>query len=140
MEKAQHFALLCPSKQKELDLAKVILIADDEPDLVKVTAFRLRKEGYEIVVVVNGQEVLDFLNKKAPDLILLDVLLPLVNGYEVCQRIKSDARLRHIPVIIITACNIRDVLNKVEEIGADDCLYKPFESEELLKKIRRLIG
>lgn len=121
-------------------MVKKILIVDDEPDLLKIIVYRLRKMGYEISTVVNGREALDLLNIKIPDLILLDVLLPIISGYEVCRRIKSDLKLSRIPVVLLTACNIRDVLKKAEEIGADDYLSKPFESKELLDKIRKFIG
>ena len=106
-------------------MAKKILIVDDEPDLFKIISFRLIKMGYEILDIVStGQDALDLLKEKTPDLIILDLLMPRLNGYEVCRQIKSNSRLSHIPVIIFTACNKYDVLQKADEAGADDCLFK----------------
>ena len=115
-----------------------ILIVDDEPDLVKVAAFRLKKSGYEVMVAVNGRDALESVKKEKPNLILLDLRIPLISGQEVCKTLKSDDRFKNIPVIIFTASAER-VSEKVVEMGADDYLIKPFNPEELLKKVKKFI-
>jgi CheY-like chemotaxis protein len=121
-------------------MAKKILFVDDEPDLLTVATFRLKKSGYEVSTAVNGQEALDFVAQNPPDLILLDLRLPLVSGYEVCQRIKADEKLKKIPVILFTASATRDLSEKAKELGADDYLIKPFEAEVLLEKVKKFLG
>lgn len=120
-------------------MAKRILFVDDEPDLVKVTTFRLKKAGYEVIAAINGEEALAVAGKDNPDVILLDLRLPLISGYEVCRRIKSDEKLKHIPVILFTA-STQDIVAKAKELGAEDYLLKPFEPEALLEKIKKWEG
>lgn len=120
-------------------MAKKVLVVDDEPDLLKVAVFRLKKTGYTILTAVDGQQALDYIQKETPDLILLDLLLPVIDGCEVCRRIKEDDTLKHIPVILFTASAI-DVQEKAKEAGADDYIVKPFAPDELLKKVENFIG
>ena len=118
---------------------KKILVVDDEPDILKVVTFRVKKLEYEVVTATNGQEALDLIQKEEPDLILLDIELPVMNGYEVCQRVKTNEKLKHIPIIFLTASSASKIAEKVKEFNADDYLIKPFDSEELLKKIKNFI-
>ena len=118
---------------------KKILVVDDEPDILKVVTFRVKKLEYEVVTATNGQEALDLIQKEEPDLILLDIELPVMNGYEVCQRVKTNEKLKHIPIIFLTASSASKIAEKVKELNADDYLIKPFDSEELLKKIKNFI-
>ena len=118
---------------------KKILIVDDEPDILKAVTFRVKKLEYEVVTATNGQEALDLIQKEEPDLILLDIELPVMNGYEVCQRVKTNEKLKHIPIIFLTASSASKIAEKVKEFNADDYLIKPFDSEELLKKIKNFI-
>ncbi len=120
-------------------MPKRILIVDDEPDLVKVTSFRLKKAGYEVLTCVNGQDALDLIQKTPVDLILLDLLLPQMGGDEVCLKIKEDPNLKHIPVILFTA-TVVNIPEKAREVGAEDYLQKPFIPEELLGKVKRFLG
>lgn len=117
-----------------------ILLVDDEPDILTVTTFRLKKAGYEVITAVNGQEALDKAKTARPDMILLDLLLPIMNGYEVCKKIKSDDTLKKIPVVLFTASTVDTIEKKLEGSGADDCVIKPFEPEVLLAKIKKFIG
>jgi CheY-like chemotaxis protein len=121
-------------------MAKKILIADDEIDILKVVTFRLRKSGYEILTAVNGKEALDLIQVKRPDLILLDLRMPLMDGYEVCKRIKHDEELKKIPVILLTASKINEAPEKVRELEADDYLIKPFDPAKLFEKVKKFIG
>jgi CheY-like chemotaxis protein len=124
----------------EYNMAKKIMLVDDEPDVITVTVTRLETSGYEVLVVKDAEEALDILNKKAdPDLILLDLLLPKMQGNELCKKLKSDIKFKDIPIILFTASAIR-VPEKVVEMGADDYILKPFDDGELLFKIKRFIG
>ena len=118
---------------------KKILIVDDEPDILKAVTFRVKKLEYEVVTATNGQEALDLIQKEEPDLILLDIELPVMNGYEVCQRVKTNEKLKHIPIIFLTASIASKIAEKVKEFNADDYLIKPFDFEELSKKIKKFI-
>lgn len=119
-------------------MSKKILLVDDEPDILTVTVTRLEASGYEVLIAKDGEEALELLDKIKPDLILLDLLLPKMQGDELCKKLKSDIKFKHIPIILFTASIIR-VPAKVEEIGADDYITKPFESDNLLYKIKKLI-
>jgi len=120
-------------------MAKKILVVDDEPDILKLAVMRLESSGYEVLMAQTGEETLELLEKTTPDLILLDLLLPKMQGDVLCKKIKSDPKLKHIPVILFTASSIR-VPARVGEIGADDYIVKPFEPDELLFKIKKFIG
>jgi CheY-like chemotaxis protein len=122
-------------------MAKRILIVDDEPDIMDVATVRLRHLGYEIIPAIDAEEALAILKKDIPDLILLDLLLPKMQGDELCKKLKSDIKYKLIPVILFTASAIRPQLpEEVKKMGADDCIVKPFEPEELLGKIKKFIG
>jgi PleD family two-component response regulator len=117
----------------------VILVADDEDSMVSMLREALLSVRYEVVVAHNGEEAIEKLRKSPPDLVLLDVQMPKMNGYDVCRQIKSDVFLRHIPVMLLTAQ--AGTNNKVTglEQGADDYLTKPFEMDELMARIRTLL-
>lgn len=122
-------------------MAKKILVVDDEPDIMEVATVRLKHMGYEIIPAVDAEEALAILRKDIPDLILLDLLLPNMQGDSFCRKIKSDERLKNIPVILFTASSIRSTIpEKMKEMGADDCIIKPFEPQELLDKVKKYIG
>ena len=121
-------------------MGKKILVVDDEPDIVKIVSFRLKKEGYEVVIAVDGQEGLDKAGAENPDLTLLDLRLTKMSGEEVCGKIKSDDKLKHIPVVFLTASHVAGVMEKVQEFGAQDYLVKPFDPKGLLEKVRKYIG
>jgi DNA-binding response OmpR family regulator len=113
-----------------------ILIVDDEAALVDVLEEHLQSEGYETVHAYSGEEALAVLAKFVPDLVILDLMLPGMDGYEVCRLMQSDVRLNHIPVIMLTARD--DIPYKVlgYERGADDYIVKPFQPDELSVRVR----
>jgi CheY-like chemotaxis protein len=119
---------------------KKVLVVDDEPDILKVISFRLKKAGYEISTAANGKIALDIISGNKPDLVLLDLRMPIMGGEEVCARIKSDALLKDIPIILLTASSGDKITEKAKELGVEDCLVKPFDSDVLLKKVQKLIG
>jgi len=113
-----------------------ILIVDDEPTIVELLEEHLRSEGYDTIHAYSGEEALQLLEGDVPDLVLLDLMLPGMDGYEVCRLMQRDSRLNHIPVIMLTARSA--VPNKVMgyERGADDYVVKPFDPDELSVRVR----
>jgi DNA-binding response OmpR family regulator len=121
-------------------MGKRVLIADDEPNIVTALEFLLRRSGYEVSIARNGEAALKLVETQLPDLVLLDVMMPLRSGYDVCQRMRERADWRHIKIIMLTAKG-RDVeVNKGLSIGADLYITKPFSTQELVAKINGLLG
>ncbi len=120
-------------------MPKKILIADDEPDVLEVIQFRLSKRGYTVILAANGQEALESINRERPDLVILDFRMPLLDGFQVCQRLKEDENLKNIPVIILSASS--DVLSEEKLLAAhaDGALKKPFEPEELFRIVDKFL-
>ena len=123
-------------------MPKRILVVDDELDLCKVIAFRLRKEGYDVTVVNDGLEGLNAIRKSSPDLIVLDLMLPSMSGEEVCKTLREDddrEDIQNIPIVMLTAKSgvVDKIVGKV--IGANAYLMKPFDVSQLLEEIKRLI-
>ena len=113
-----------------------ILVVDDEESLLKMTLLRLNKIGYEAFGGVDGQEALDLARQKMPDLILLDVLLPKLNGDKAAKILKEDEDLKHIPIILISAA-VETLAAWASKSGADGYLFKPFETEDLIRMIEK---
>ena len=118
---------------------KKILIVDDEPQLVLVVKMRLEANKYEVITAQDGAEALEKVRAEKPDLIILDVMLPKLDGYKVCRMLKFDERFKNIPVIIFTVRAQESDKEIVKEVGADAYIPKPFESEVLLAKIKELL-
>jgi two-component system alkaline phosphatase synthesis response regulator PhoP len=121
-------------------LSKKILIADDEPNIVAALEFLLQRNGYEVHVARNGQEALKLVEDCNPDLVLLDVMMPVRSGYEVCTRIRERADWRHIKIIMLSAKGRDAEVNKGLSIGADLYVTKPFSTRELMDKIKDLLA
>jgi len=123
-------------------MPKTILVVEDEADILKIIIFRLKKAGYQIMTAINGREALDLLKKKdsKPDLIILDLVMPVIDGYEVCKHLKADAALETIPVLLLTASATTNLIEKVKITKANDYLLKPFEPAVLLSKTKALLG
>lgn len=113
-----------------------ILIVDDEPALVDVLEEHLQSEGYDTVHAYSGEEALATLGKFVPDLVILDLMLPGMDGYEVCRLMQADVRLNHIPVIMLTARDAIPYKVLGYERGADDYIVKPFQPDELSVRVR----
>ena len=117
-----------------------ILLVDDEPSIVKMVAKRLEVEGFHVLVAMDGQAGLTAAQTEHPDLMILDLMLPKMNGYEVCSTLKRDARYQRIPIILFTA-KAQDKDEKFGmECGANAYVRKPFRAQELLEKIRTLLS
>ncbi len=116
-----------------------ILIVDDEPDLVRLVCLRLEASGYEVLVAMDGEAALAKARVERPDLILLDLMLPKMDGYQVCRLLKNDTRTAPIPIAIFTARRGEYDEELGKECGADAYIRKPFWPEELLETIRLLL-
>ena len=121
-------------------MAKKILIADDEANIVIALEFLLQKSGYEVEVVADGEEVLRQLKSFAPDLVLLDVMMPRVSGYEVCQRMRSSPEWRSIKIVMLSAKGREVEVSKGMSLGADLYVTKPFSNTELVATINDLLS
>ena len=118
---------------------KRILLVDDEKDLVETVSFRLQANNYAVIFAYDGQEGLEKAKKENPDLIILDLMLPKMDGYKVCGLLKADARYNKIPIIMFTARAQESDIKMGEEAGADAYITKPFEPQVLLEKIKELL-
>jgi DNA-binding response OmpR family regulator len=115
---------------------KKILVVDDEVDLVKTVRFSLEAEGFKVLVSYNGEDALNQSRKENPDLILLDIMLPKLDGYKVCRLLKFDEQYKHIPILMLTAKTQQKDRLLGMETGADEYITKPFDMEELMEKIK----
>ena len=117
-----------------------ILVVDDEFYIVHILYFSLGMEGYEVITALDGEQALEKLKTEKPDLIVLDIMMPKLDGYEVCKAIKSSPETRHIPVILLSAKG-RNVDQKLGfDVGADDYITKPFSPRKLVERINQLLG
>jgi DNA-binding response OmpR family regulator len=117
-----------------------ILVADDEEDLRELVAYRLTRSGYEVVAAVDGQEALELAREQRPDLMVLDVMMPRLDGYELTRRVRAEDSLRSVPVILLTARSQESDVSRGFEVGADDYLRKPFSPDELVARVRAVLG
>jgi len=115
---------------------KRILIVDDQKDIVELIRFKMENEGFECLVAFDGEEGLQKAKKEVPDLILMDIMMPKINGYQVCRLLKSDENYKNIPIIMLSAKDQESDKFWGKESGADDYITKPFEFEELFQKIQ----
>jgi len=116
-----------------------ILIIEDEKDIVKMLDYNLKKEGFRAFSANNGEDGLDMVRKERPDLILLDLMLPEMDGLEVCKAVKNDTKTAHIPIIILTAKAQESDKIVGLELGADDYVTKPFSPRELIARIKAVL-
>ena len=116
-----------------------ILVVEDQAAIVDMVRMRLEANNYEVITAADGQEGLDKARKENPNLIILDVMLPKMDGYKVCKLLKADPRYNKIPIIISTGRTQQEVRKLVKEVGADAYISKPFEAKLLLSKIKLLL-
>lgn len=121
-------------------MPKKILIADDEPNIVISLEFLMRHNGYEVKTASDGEEALRQLDSFKPDLILLDIMLPLRNGFEVCQKIRENPDSSSVKIVMLTAKGREVEVNKGLTLGADLYITKPFATKDLLANVLRLLG
>ncbi|MDP2825472.1 MAG: response regulator [Sulfuritalea sp.] len=120
-------------------MVKKILIADDEPNIVISLEFLLKREGYAVVVAHNGAEALVRVRAERPDLAILDVMMPLRNGFEVCQDLRQDPEFKDLRIMMLTAKGRDTEVSKGLALGADVYMTKPFSTRELVAKVKALI-
>jgi twitching motility two-component system response regulator PilG len=118
---------------------KKILIVEDEESLLRLESILLTSKGYEVKGVPNGLAALEAIAEEKPDLVLLDIMLPEIDGFEVCRRIKLSGETRHIPVIMLTAKKCQDDFALGQEVGADWYITKPFKSAMVIETIQRFL-
>lgn len=118
---------------------KRILVVEDEESLLKLASILLTSKGFEVRGVSSGQAALDAISQERPDLVLLDIMLPEIDGFEVCRQIKTMPETRHIPVIILTAKKCQEDILRGQEVGADWYIPKPFKSAMVIETIQRFL-
>ena len=120
--------------------AKKILVVDDEPIILKVVESRLKANGFQVITAEDGVEGLNRARSENPDLIILDVMLPKMDGYRVCRLLKSDDKYKRIPIVMFSARVQTEDKAMGLEAGADDYMTKPFEPQKFLEKVRELLA
>ncbi len=115
---------------------RTVLVVDDDKKIADLVSLYLKKEGYSVLIAYDGQEALDLARRKAPDLIVLDLLLPGLDGMEVCQRLRAESR---VPIIMLTARSTDEDKLLGLDLGADDYVTKPFNPRELVARIRAVL-
>ena len=121
-------------------MSKKILVVDDEPNIVVALEYLLRRGGHEVFVARNGDEALKQIEAHVPDLVLLDVMMPLHSGYEVCKRIREQPAWRNIKIVMLSAKGRETEVNKGMAAGADLYVTKPFSTRELMEKLQGLLA
>ena len=120
-------------------MAKKILIIDDEPDVIDTLAFMLKARNFEVISAPDGLAGLSRVKADKPDLVLLDIMMPGMDGYEVCSKIKRDNATKNVPVIMLTARGEGEAVTKAHKSGADDYIVKPFNLPTLLARLNKFI-
>ncbi|MGZ8198743.1 MAG: response regulator transcription factor [Burkholderiales bacterium] len=118
---------------------KRVLVAEDEPSIVLSLEFLLREAGFEVITAQNGATALALAEQHKPDLVVLDIMLPLVNGFEVCRALRADPALRGLRIVMLTARGREREVEKGLALGADAYITKPFATRELVKTIKGLL-
>lgn len=115
-----------------------VLITEDEPNIVESLTFILTRAGYEVAAVADGEAAMQQLQAERPDVMILDLMVPKLNGFEVLKRVKGDPALASLPVLVLSAKGQAHDKQLAEEIGADDFVTKPFSNRDLVERIGRL--
>ena len=116
-----------------------ILVVDDEPDVVRLVEFRLQREGFEMLTAGDGRSALDLLQTEKPDLIILDIMMPLMDGMEVLRQIRSRRGTSRIPVIMLTAKTASVTVDEARQLWVSDYVMKPFDPEKLVAKVKKAL-
>lgn len=122
-----------------MDARRKVLIADDEPSIVTSLEFLMLGCGYEVCVARDGEEALRLAQDLLPDLLLLDVMMPLCNGFEVCRRLRGNPATRGVKIVMLTAHGRSTEIDRGLALGADAYVTKPFSNKELVAKVRELL-
>ena len=117
-----------------------ILIADDEPNIVISLEFLMKREGHQVLVARDGEQALAMIRTERPDLVLLDVMMPRLSGFEVCQAVRADPALAGTKILMLTAKGRDTDVAQGRGVGADDYMTKPFSTKELAARVRGMLG
>jgi DNA-binding response OmpR family regulator len=121
-------------------MSKRVLIVDDEPNIVISVEFLMKREGFTVSVARDGAEALERIRAERPDLVVLDVMMPKLNGFEVCQAVRADPDLAGTPIVMLTAKGREAEMSKGLALGADAYIAKPFSTRDLVARIKALLG
>ena len=121
-------------------MTKRVLLAEDEPNIVESLTFILERSGFDVSVTTTGREALEQAQSAIPDILILDVMLPLLNGFEVLRRLRADPATTGLPVIMLTAKGQAQDRRTAEDIGADAFITKPFSNRDVVDHVHRLIS
>jgi DNA-binding response OmpR family regulator len=119
---------------------KKILIVDDEPNIVMTLEYTFKKSNYDVFIARDGQEALDILKTNFPDVIILDIMMPMVDGFATLEQIRKDANLQHTKVLFLSAKNKESDIEKGLALGADAYMTKPFSIKKVVEKVEELLG
>ena len=119
---------------------KKVLIVDDEPDLVETLKFVLETAGFECYAAYNGEDGLNLAREILPDLIILDVMMPKINGFKICRLLKYDSKYKNIPILMVTARSQEEDKLIGEETGVDEYITKPFDLDALVEKVKNYLN
>ena len=120
-------------------MAFKILVVDDEPTIVRLMEFILARQGHEMIVAVNGEEALEKIKSQQPDLVLLDIMMPRIDGYEVAQRLRADPATASLPIIMLSAKAQDEDIRKGVEVGVDEYVTKPFTPDHLVQVVAKYL-
>lgn len=119
---------------------KKILVVDDDPYILLSLEFLMKKNGFDVMVARNGTEALELADKQLPDIVLLDIMMPDVDGYAICKHIKSSKKLKEAKVVFMSAKSKESDIQKGYDLGASLYVTKPFSTRQLLKQVQELVG
>jgi DNA-binding response OmpR family regulator len=119
-------------------MAHTLLLVDDDPQLTHVVSMFFEMEGYNVLVARGGEQALEILGETRPDIVLLDFMMPEVSGLDVCRHIRSDPRLKGLPVAVFTAFELRE--DEIREAGADQFIVKPYSLQGLARLVREMVA
>ena len=120
-------------------MAYKILVVDDEPTIVRLMEFILARQGHEMIVAVNGEEALEKIKSQRPDLVLLDIMMPRIDGYEVAQRLRADPATVSLPIIMLSAKAQDEDIRRGVEVGVDEYVTKPFTPDHLVQVVAKYL-
>jgi DNA-binding response OmpR family regulator len=123
-----------------MSVLKKILVVDDDPYILMSLEFLMKKNGYDVMVARNGTEALDIVEKQLPDVVLLDIMMPDVDGYEICRHIKASKKLKDAKVVFMSAKTKEADIKKGYDLGASLYITKPFSTREMIKQIKELMA
>jgi CheY-like chemotaxis protein len=120
--------------------SKQILVCDDDPVILRLLQVNLELEGYDVLLAQHGQKAIEIAMKEHPDLVILDIMMPRMDGYQTCRRIKSEESTKDIPVIFLSAKAQQSDIEKGKSYGVEDYLTKPFDPTDLIEVVERLVN